>query len=588
MKAPISSCHSRSQPVTPYWSKGHRAWLLTLIATAFLSSACTSANEHPAESQPLARNEDQIHRLAKIDDLAICDCLLPGSIIGQGTRVVRQAPGHLVRTSVRDCRIRGGKYSVDPADYTIRFKQQLPLANEGDVEAQTIVGEMYEKGLGVSRSYPEAARWYRRAAEGGSTRAALNLGNLIEHGLGVPKNPQEAAAWYRRALGSNVQITQPVDAGPPPKPGPTAPPVIRLTEPRLVAARNQTAQMAIVEPDIGRVVIIGRVISSRAIRTLTVNGTDIRAKIQPDGRNDFRHEITLRGPEELVSIVATDQSGLASSLQFRIRNRSGKGLGTTPSPGSYHALVVGNSRYRQLQRLDTPENDAREVDGVLREKYGFRVTTRFDQTQEELLDLLEKLRAGLGDNDNLLIYYAGHCKLAAPNLSLKEAAPTDVSGEQLMPYWLPVDADPSDSTTWISGAHVTQVIDAMQARQVLIVADSCPLEARPSSVASVPPDISDKERAAAIMTLAGKRARVIIASGGAPKTIRKNDQHSIFAESFIEVLGKNVGPITGLEMFEQLKQRILILEGPISKSPVTFAPIRGTVGDFVLVRRGAN
>jgi hypothetical protein len=118
---------------------------------------------------------------------------------------------------------------------------------------------------------------------------AINLVNSREHGqlqardvegLGVPKNPHEAAAWYRRALGSNVQITQPVDAGPPPKPEPTAPPVIRLTEPRLVAARNQTAQMAIVEPDIGRVVIIGRVISTRAIRTLTVNGTDIRAKIQ--------------------------------------------------------------------------------------------------------------------------------------------------------------------------------------------------------------------------------------------------------------------------------------------------------------------
>jgi len=477
---------------------------------------------------------------------------------------------------------------VDPADYAIRFKQQLSLANEGDVEAQTIVGEMHEKGLGTPRSYAEAAKWYRRAAEGGSTRAAVNLGNLLEHGLGVPKNQQEAAAWYRRALGSNVQFAQPVDAGPPPKPGPTAPPVIRLTEPRLVAARNQTVQMAIVEPDIGRVVIIGRVISSRAIRTLTVNGTEISAKIQADRGNVFRHEISLHGPEELISIVATDQSGRASSLQFRTQNRSGRGLGATPSPGSYHALVVGNSRYRQLQRLDTSENDAREVDGVLSEKYGFRVTTRFDQTQGELLDLLEKLRAGLGDNDNLLLYYAGHCQLAPPNRSLGEVTGTDVSGEQLVPYWLPVDADPNDSTTWVSGAHVTQVIEAMQARQVLIVADSCPLEARPSSVAAVPADISDKDRAAVIMTLAGKRARVIISSGSAPKTIRKNDQHSIFAESFIEVLGKNIGPITALEMFEQVKQRILILEGPTGESNVTFAPIKGTVGDFVLVRRGAN
>jgi uncharacterized caspase-like protein len=477
---------------------------------------------------------------------------------------------------------------VDPADYATRLQQQLPIANGNDVEAQTIVGEMYEKGLGTPRNYAEAARWYRRAAEGGSARAAVNLGNLLEHGLGVRKNPQEAVAWYRRAVGSNVQFAQPVDSAPLPKPRSTASPEIRLTEPRLAAARNQTVQMAVIEPNVGRLVVIGRVISSRALKSLTVNGAEIRAKVQQDAGNVFRHEIALSGPEERVRIVATDQSGLVSSLEFLVRNRDGKALGASPTPGSYHALVVGNSRYRQFQRLDTPENDAKEVDGVLRTKYGFRVTTRFDQTQGELLDLLEKLRESLGDNDNLLLYYAGHCQLAPPNRPRAEVTPPDGSGNQPVPYWLPVDADPSDPSTWISGAHVTQVVEAMQARQVIVVADSCPLEARPSSVVSVPPDISEKERAIEILTLAGKRARVIIASGGAPQTMRKNDRHSIFAESFIDVLGKNVGAVTGLEMFERLKQRILILEGPLTESRVTFAPIKGTVGDFVFLRSSTN
>lgn len=489
-------------------------------------------------------------------------------------------PKRLVRTSARDCQIRGGEYSVDPADYATRLKRLLPLANEGDVEAQTIVGEIHEKGLGMAPNYAEAARWYRRAAEGGSARAAVNLGNLFEHGLGVPKNPPEAAAWYRRALGSNVQFAPPVDTAPPPRPRPTAPPVIRLIQPQLVAARNQTVQMAVVEPDVGRIVVIGRVISSRALKALTVNGAEIR----PDGGSGFKHEISLSRPEERVRIIATDQAGLVSSLEFLIRNPSRNVLTPSTSLGSYHALVIGNGRYRQFPALDTVENDAKEVAHVLREKYGIRVMPLLNQTREELLEALEELRKD--PSDHVLLYYAGRCQLAPPSRRRDDVTPAFASGHQPVPHWLPFDADPSDPSTWISSSHVTQVLETMRARQVLVVADSCALETRTSSVPYVPPDMSDKERATEILTLAGKRARVIIASGG-PAVIRESDPHSIFAEAFIQLLGKNVGAVTGLEMFWRLKQRIAIQIIRLG-TEVTYTPISGTVGDFVFVRPGAN
>ena len=38
------------------------------------------------------------------------------------------------------------------------------LADQGDARAQDRLGVIYENGLGVPRNYPEAERWYRRAA----------------------------------------------------------------------------------------------------------------------------------------------------------------------------------------------------------------------------------------------------------------------------------------------------------------------------------------------------------------------------------------------------------------------------------------
>ena len=47
------------------------------------------------------------------------------------------------------------------------LRSWLPLAREGNPKAQNNVGLMYERGLGVSQSYPEAMRWYRLAADQG-------------------------------------------------------------------------------------------------------------------------------------------------------------------------------------------------------------------------------------------------------------------------------------------------------------------------------------------------------------------------------------------------------------------------------------
>ena len=151
---------------------------------------------------------------AKVDDLLIVDCLLPGQIRQLGREVTYVTRRQPVKTSARNCEIRGGEYvAFDRANYATALKIWLPPAQQGDPAAQTYVGEIFEKGLGVTPDYGAAAEWYRRAAERNYARAAINLANLYEQGLGVPQDKKEALNWYRRAAGLPGLTFEPLPPG---------------------------------------------------------------------------------------------------------------------------------------------------------------------------------------------------------------------------------------------------------------------------------------------------------------------------------------------------------------------------------------
>jgi uncharacterized protein len=53
-----------------------------------------------------------------------------------------------------------------------------PLAEEGHVEAQKLLGYMYEIGQGVPQEYFYAAAWYGKAADSGDGDARVRLANV--------------------------------------------------------------------------------------------------------------------------------------------------------------------------------------------------------------------------------------------------------------------------------------------------------------------------------------------------------------------------------------------------------------------------
>lgn len=72
-------------------------------------------------------------------------------------------------------------------------------AEQGNANAQFMIGLMYDRGEGVPENDAEAVKWYRLAAEQGDAEAQYNLGNMYANGEGVPEDLVQAYRWFNLA-----------------------------------------------------------------------------------------------------------------------------------------------------------------------------------------------------------------------------------------------------------------------------------------------------------------------------------------------------------------------------------------------------
>jgi len=92
-----------------------------------------------------------------------------------------------------------GLTAAKSGDFATALREWTPLAEQGNADAQSSLGVMYEKGLGVSQDIKTAMKWYRLAAKQGNANAQFNLGTMYENGLGVSQDYKTAMKWYRLA-----------------------------------------------------------------------------------------------------------------------------------------------------------------------------------------------------------------------------------------------------------------------------------------------------------------------------------------------------------------------------------------------------
>ena len=210
--------------------------------------------------------------------------------------------------------------------------------------------------------------------------------------------------------------------------------------------------------------------------------------------------------------------------------------------GRYHALVVGNNDYRNLPKLKTAIADAEAVAELLKKQYGFEVQLMRNATRADILRALNRYRAELTPDDNLLIYYAGHGWL---------------DRETNTGFWQPVDAEEEDDLNWIANEDLSRRMNAMLARHVMVVADSCYSGTLVRSAGKGLP--TAREREAWLRRMSEKRSRTAIVSGGLePVADAGRNGNSVFANAFLTALGENKGAIAGQSLFQKISRPVVV------------------------------
>ncbi|MEL6472730.1 MAG: caspase family protein, partial [Pseudomonadota bacterium] len=215
--------------------------------------------------------------------------------------------------------------------------------------------------------------------------------------------------------------------------------------------------------------------------------------------------------------------------------------------GEYHALLIGNENYEHADwpDLDTSHNDVAAIGAILEDKYGFRVTILKDATRFEILKALSDLGDQLGENDNLLLYFAGHGQY------IDQIA----SG-----YWEPVDSIPYKTVNSISVQDVNTQLSLTKARKVLVVSDSCYSGAfTRAPFAMLKGDAAHETRERYLQQIADKRSRNVMTAGGLqPVADGLGNGHSLFARAFISALVDNDDVALGRDVFSRVRDVVTV------------------------------
>jgi len=342
------------------------------------------------------------------------------------------------------------------------------------------------------------------------------------------------------------------------------------TPPQIVLhtkARGPTSELI---SDTNSYPLTGQAIDKSGIAFVTVNGK--RASLDKQGY--FSAEIQLHSGDNSIYVTAADKHNNVANKTI-VLTHQGTSSPPTRFAGNYHALIIGINNYQHLSRLATAVNDARTVAEILKKQYGFSVSLLLDRqaTRRGILKAFNRLSKKLGKNDHLLIYYAGHGYY-------------DKDGEAA--YWLPSDAQKNEDIDWISASSITTHIKRNQARNILIVADSCysgTLTKRRD--ANVDLHKTERQRQRYLKKMMNKQSRVLIASGGnEPVSDSGGQGHSIFAQVFLDGLRRiERTAFTAEELFSRhIQERVA---GNVSQTP-EYQVIRESghnSGDFVFQRR---
>lgn len=225
-----------------------------------------------------------------------------------------------------------------------------------------------------------------------------------------------------------------------------------------VAVQGKTVQ------DKNSVLIVGRVTDSQGINTFLINKNPVNLS---DG-GVFQSNLPLAKGENQVRLVAINNKGIMNEKNLIIDCIAADALAPGEEipeilKGTNFALLIGISDYQdpEISDLDNPIKDAESLYNVLVSKYTFRkenVILLKNPTNKQLMGTLDSLVIKLTQNDNLLIFYAGHGRW-------------DEKGK--VGSWFPSDATKNNSFNWFRNSVLRDYLGSIATKHTLLIADAC-------------------------------------------------------------------------------------------------------------------
>ena len=250
----------------------------------------------------------------------------------------------------------------------------------------------------------------------------------------------------------------------------------------IVQKDDMAPEIQLISPSISRgleivqgknqIQVIGKAKDPAGIEYIIVNGKRLE-KFEEDGLFATIHTFAP-GLNDLV-IIATDKQGNTATKTFTISTNavgSNKNdelivpVSSIDNLPQYHAIIIAAEQYLDpsIQDLESPVKDATELKNILETQYTFKpsnVETLYNQSREEIMQSIIQKSNALKENDNLLIFYAGH------GIAEKDKF-GDVDG-----YWIPSSAKKGNTATYISADDIKKSLKRSNSKHILVIADAC-------------------------------------------------------------------------------------------------------------------
>ncbi|CAA6603808.1 hypothetical protein MTBLM1_140018 [Rhodospirillaceae bacterium LM-1] len=203
------------------------------------------------------------------------------------------------------------------------------------------------------------------------------------------------------------------------------------------------------------------------------------------------------------------------------------------------AVLIGIDDYSNpIPKLGTPISDVSSVAAEMERKFGYDVKLLKNPSAREIVQMFLKLGAGMGENSNLVVYFAGHGYIAKD---------TGVG------YWLPRDARADRPDAWISTKDIADFLAKVKARQTMVISDSCYSGSLTreykfgSDMAGLKPADMESQRSVVVMSSGGEEP---VVDAGFPG-------HSLFAGNFLKALDKAPKESIGFDLFNSVRKEVV-------------------------------